>query len=472
MGEGSIYDNETRGYRMSTLKVLKEYLVGESGYLLNEDNNGKTVMLSGAWGSGKTHFWQKRIENDLIGKLKDKACVYVSLYGKDNIEDIKSEVFLKAYSQLGTKNNKNIDTALAWLGHGSKIASAISFWGVKIDTTQITDKATDYQDNDKLNKAQEAIKDGGVICFDDFERKSKYIDLNDLFGVITQLSLDFNCKVVIILNSDVFEGEEANVFKTVKEKTVNKFFDFEPTIEELFNSIFYSKKKDKKYKYICLRKYKTEIFKTIKETEELNARIYIQVLDNCLEWLHKYKYNKYELRALVLITINFLKNHFVFEYRKLEQLNNLKLYTVLDKYYQDNGLSEIARYFIRVIPQISPKIEKNDFENYLNGNRDNLPVEPHEDSSEFLHSMYSSISKKETEKKTNKKNDKETTKENTQSESYYEKLDAVFNENKNIFSALYFYAYLLDIEYGIDKEKFDEINQFVKSGIILKEDNK
>ena len=35
---------------MSTLKVLKEYLVGEDGYLLNDDNNGKTVMLSGAWG--------------------------------------------------------------------------------------------------------------------------------------------------------------------------------------------------------------------------------------------------------------------------------------------------------------------------------------------------------------------------------------------------------------------------------------
>ena len=34
---------------MSTLKVLKEYLVGEGGYLLNDENNGKTVMLSGAW---------------------------------------------------------------------------------------------------------------------------------------------------------------------------------------------------------------------------------------------------------------------------------------------------------------------------------------------------------------------------------------------------------------------------------------
>jgi len=35
---------------MSTLKVLKEYLIGNDGYLLNDNNNAMTVMLSGTWG--------------------------------------------------------------------------------------------------------------------------------------------------------------------------------------------------------------------------------------------------------------------------------------------------------------------------------------------------------------------------------------------------------------------------------------
>ncbi len=223
---------------MATLKVLKEYMIGDKGYLLDDNNNGKVVMLSGDWGAGKTHFWKnvivreqskvlanKRWRNKYsreefkkglfsILKKKKKACVYISLYGKDNIEDIKSEVFSKAYVQVEPKNSKdkNIDTAISWLGYGSKIASAVSIFGVKIDTTQMTDNVKDYQDNEKLIKAQEAIKNGGVICFDDFERKSKNIDLNDLFGVMTQLSLDFNCKVIIILNSDVFESEEKNIW--------------------------------------------------------------------------------------------------------------------------------------------------------------------------------------------------------------------------------------------------------------------
>ena len=37
------------GIEMSTLKVLKEYLVGDGGYLFSDDNNAKTVMLFGAW---------------------------------------------------------------------------------------------------------------------------------------------------------------------------------------------------------------------------------------------------------------------------------------------------------------------------------------------------------------------------------------------------------------------------------------
>ncbi len=86
-------------------------------------------------------------------------------------------------------------------------------------------------------EAKSYLVDGGIICFDDFERKSKKIDLNDLFGFITQLSIDMNCKVVIILNSDVFSGEEAKVFSNVKEKTVNKFLKFNPSKEEFFKII-------------------------------------------------------------------------------------------------------------------------------------------------------------------------------------------------------------------------------------------
>jgi len=307
---------------MSTLKVLKEYLVGKDGYLLNDDNNGKTVMLSGAWGSGKTHFWkeeitrvqEKTIENGeekdkytsdkyqegLSYKLneREKACVYISLYGKDSLEDIKQEVFFKA----STENDYLSDDIEAF---GYQALSTISDTNGVIGT--LFKSAMDINEYRREGKGKNKLKKGGLICFDDFERKSKNIDLNDLFGFISQLAISLKCKVVVILNSDVFKGEEANVFKTVKEKTVNKFFYFKPIIKELFDSIYKSNEKYKK-----LDDYKNKILKAIEVTEELNARIYIQVLDNCLEWVDE-GYGGDSLKSLVLTTINFSLNHIVFE---------------------------------------------------------------------------------------------------------------------------------------------------------------
>ena len=465
---------------MSTLETLKNYLLGKDekiGYLLNPDNNGKTVMLSGAWGSGKTHFWQNEVEREqkkvkgktrkvnkysakeykagLFSKLtnKKKACVYVSLYGKDNIEVLKSEILQKAYSSVKEKDTTPVKRIAAF-SIGTKILAGISIFGVKVDAQDLSNATKNHYDMKKIKESIEFLSDGGLICLDDFERKSKQIDLNDLFGFIAQLAIDMNCKVVIILNSDVFEGEEANVFQTVKEKTVNKFFSFEPEREELFESIYTSEKK-----YQELDSYKTEILKAIVETKELNARIYIQILDNCLEWLKQYDYNQYELRALVLITTNFLKNHFVFNYKTLPMDGSPKLYTVLEKYYKDEGLFEISNYFIKIVPQHIWSMSDEEFEAYTNGDRTIAPVGTNCGCEEFLHLMHSSISKKE-----------EDSNGKFKSDSYYEKLDKTFHENKDIFYALNFYAYILQVENGIDKDRFDEINQFVKTGILLKEE--
>ena len=89
---------------MSNMKKLKNYLVEkENAYLLDDNNNGKTMMLSGKWGSGKTHFWQNEIATDEFKKnLKkdEKAYAYVSLYGKTSIESVESDLLMQAYNSV------------------------------------------------------------------------------------------------------------------------------------------------------------------------------------------------------------------------------------------------------------------------------------------------------------------------------------------------------------------------------------
>lgn len=298
------------------INKLENYLIGKNGYLKSKLSNGKVIMLSGKWGSGKTHFWQNRI----IPKLNDKnikvANHYISLYGKTSIDEIKNEIFIKIFESVDSNEieEKSLDITKKSVGLVSSLAKTVSVFGMSLDLSKITDKTFESLENlledKKLKKTEEYLNSGAVICFDDFERKSKEIDLNDLFGFITQLSLNFNCKVVIILNDDVFEGEEKRIFSNVKEKSISKFLYYQPTIEELFTLIFES---DVKYK--ILTEYKELILKTIEETEELNARIYMQILDNLREWKEKkQKIDNTVIRCLILSNICFLNNHIIFSF--------------------------------------------------------------------------------------------------------------------------------------------------------------
>ena len=301
----------------SNQKRLEEYLVGANGYLKSDISNGKVIMLSGKWGSGKTYFWKNKIQTVLNDKDKKIPNHYISLYGKTSIEEIRNEVFLKIFEsvdscELEEKGTKLVKNALELISLFPK--------SMGIDLSKFTDKSFENLEkmlgNKKLKKTEEYLNSGAIICFDDFERKSKDIDLNDLFGFITQLTLNFSCKVVIILNDDVFEGEEKKIFTNVKEKSVSKFLKYEPNIKDLFDSIFNN---DEKYR--ILDEYKQIILSTIQKTQELNARIYIQVLDNLVEWIgneSNIDENKKYTRYLILQNINFISNHHIYLLEKID----------------------------------------------------------------------------------------------------------------------------------------------------------
>ncbi|NVJ54351.1 MAG: hypothetical protein HWD90_11695 [Campylobacteraceae bacterium] len=172
---------------MANQKVLEEYLVGsKTSYLRSDDNNGKVIMLSGKWGSGKTHFWQDKIAREELKKeLKKKREVYayISLYGKSSIEEIENDIFSQVYyDAIGGKN---------FVTNGfSTFTKRMKRFGSK----KIANGLREEQEDNIERVALSRLNNGGIICFDDFERKSKEIDLNDLFGFITQLSLNFGVR--------------------------------------------------------------------------------------------------------------------------------------------------------------------------------------------------------------------------------------------------------------------------------------
>ena len=88
---------------------LEEYLVGSNGYLKSDISNGKVIMLSGKWGSGKTHFWKNIIATEIFEKeLKEKrkSYAYISLYGKNTIESIQNDLLYNSYEFIANPSEK------------------------------------------------------------------------------------------------------------------------------------------------------------------------------------------------------------------------------------------------------------------------------------------------------------------------------------------------------------------------------
>jgi len=451
---------------MSNTKTLKKYLLEkENAYLLDDNNNGKTIMLSGAWGSGKTHFWKEEIEREqkkikvldkkekedkytavqykkgLYSKLEDKekACVYVSLYGKTSIEALELDVYMKAYQNI-VGDADAVSTMCSVFTNLGKNLGNMAHKGVGGTFAWMENLV----DKDKFDKAGTYLEDGGIICFDDFERKSKEIDLNDLFGFISQLALEYRCKVVIILNSDVFTGKEAEVFSNVKEKTISKFFYFNPTIEELFKSI------SDNPKYNELTDYKENILSAIQETEELNARIYIQVLDNCLEWIKvKGDLGENIIRVLVLGTFNFILNHVILDYQELKIEHHSKTFSLYyeiiswyPKIYKDFASED--KPYNKLIHE-GAKLEIIDYINVFKKKSD----------SDFINILKTYITKQDRDKKallTEK--DQEI------------HLDWIM-KNELQLKALWKYGYRLYYVGYVDKDMYSEVIQFIELGILI-----
>ncbi len=383
---------------MTNQERIEEYLIAENGYLKSNISNHKIIMLSGKWGSGKTFFWKNKI-----------------------IEEIENEIFLKIFESVDSfesrekvvKLSKNVVNLL------SSFSSAVNFFGVNLDISKISDKPFDKLEeilkNNKLQKTVEYLNSGAIICFDDFERKSKDIDLNDLFGFVTQLTLNFSSKVVIILNDDAFEESDKTIFSNVKEKSVSKYLKYEPTIKELFEIIFENKS------YKKLDEYKELILQTIQEADILNARIYIQILDNLVEWIDK---NENALRSLILVNINFILYHCILNKKRFKD------------FYTEN---EIYNYNIDII------FSKNYSFNYRNF------IEYH-DFLEFQIDLESDVERK-------KDSSDEVIRRNLK----------FVEDNILLFKSIYF-ANKLDIGREIDNDTFTKINKFVETGIIIKED--
>ncbi|WP_417239144.1 hypothetical protein [Celeribacter halophilus] len=179
---------------------LKEYLE----YYSELEAPGYAVLVTGAWGTGKT-FQVKEC-------IPEENRVYVSLYGVQSVEQIHAEVFAAAHPKKD-KTKRFLEKFRD---------KAVGVAGFTVPLGVVPDVANVLLRNE--------LKPEKIIIFDDLERSG--IDLKEVLGTINFYVEHMGFRVVVIAHDDErFVGED---FRTVKEKTFGQTILVEPQIECAF----------------------------------------------------------------------------------------------------------------------------------------------------------------------------------------------------------------------------------------------
>lgn len=172
-------------------------------------NEGFVVALNGEWGVGKTHFWNKFIEENFTSEEDRKNIAYVSLFGKDKLSDIETDIIMQVSRTAKIKDF--LDSRIGSIGYA----------GIKVSNVLSLIPKGDFKNI--------------VICFDDFERKSPKIDSKDILGLISQFKEQKNCRIIMIYNQT--EIGDKKILSDYKDKVIDYELHYKPTVEESYKTV-------------------------------------------------------------------------------------------------------------------------------------------------------------------------------------------------------------------------------------------
>lgn len=181
------------------------------------------VMLDGEWGSGKTFFIKRYIEERAKGEAG--KFLYISLYGVSAAGDIDDQIFQQLHPFLASK-------PVAIL---SKVLKGAVKAGIKYDFEGDGDSGfsadvntPDIKASDLFGRAKNAI-----LVFDDLERCPMPID--QVLGYINYFVEHHNHRAILLANESEIEKEaEANdsQYHKIKEKLVGRTFKIVPVVDD------------------------------------------------------------------------------------------------------------------------------------------------------------------------------------------------------------------------------------------------
>lgn len=208
-----------------TYDELNEYIK----HYIEKDKTKSAIMLTGAWGTGKSYY----IHNFLKPFLKEPQngkhrCATVSLYGLNNISEISKRIYFELRTIGSSKKSEALSTTKA----AATIVAKTVFNGM---TNMIGFDIGRLSDEDLENVYSSVDLSNALVVFEDLERSN--IDIIEILGYVNSLTEQDGAKVLLIANED--EIKKTTIYLRAKEKTISNtiFFigDYENAIKNIIS---------------------------------------------------------------------------------------------------------------------------------------------------------------------------------------------------------------------------------------------
>ena len=215
-------------------KYIKNYL--------ENDKTRSAIMLTGAWGCGKSYY----IQNELVPALTDEEenrCVVVSLYGIKSLEALSKSIYLEVRAKALITKSESLNRAKII---GKTIVKGVaSFFGVDINVSE-----------ESLNQLYQSIDlTGKLIILEDLERSG--LGILEVMGYVNNLVEQDGVKVLLVANEgEIIKYEtqeetdkdgmekvnkvlmkESKEYFRIKEKTVSDTIQFYANLDSSIENI-------------------------------------------------------------------------------------------------------------------------------------------------------------------------------------------------------------------------------------------
>lgn len=187
-------------------------------------DDAETLCFSGHWGVGKTFTWQAILTQATnANEVGLKRYAYVSLFGINNLDDLKLAIF------------ENSDFLLKEDASTAGQVKEAGDWLFKLGRKSTPIAA-------ELPLVGKLIKSGGalffstvrdqIVCIDDLERSGPDLAVKEVLGLISFLKEQRGCKVALLLNEEKLDDVERADFDGNLEKVIDVKLSFAPTAAE------------------------------------------------------------------------------------------------------------------------------------------------------------------------------------------------------------------------------------------------